>query len=932
MTLTELLGMMRVYSGPNGNNDYICACPVCDKGSSSHHLKVADGYKNIVFRCAKAHGEGIDSKEHTAEICRELGIKMVELVHDDRRGDDAPKRGRPPRKLEKPPVYKPTEPQMPSVLETTYVYRDVHGNQRFCVERLRKADGDKDIRQYYIDDSGKRVNSGLKTRYGDTIYMLPELLTAIRKGSTVFIVEGEKDVDNLWKMGYPATCNVGGTVLGWKDEYSHWFEGADVIILADNDPEFDDKGKKHYKGEIHAKKVADSVRKVARRVQLCDELQKYCETLPSKGDISDLIAIEGADARNIINRIVRETPEYDPDALRWWEDPRDRVAELFRAVKPYDVVNGQIVKITDKGISPLSDFVAVIRSVVTKDDGIERKSEFEIDGWDVNGHPLDTIRINANDYESMGWATNKWNVSANICPGSLVRQNLSYAISKVGAMTAKRWIEYTHTGWRKVRGKWCYLYHGGAIGADDVSVSLEGNLKSYTFHNSSTGYDDITTIEGIACTLGILDVIPHKISIPLLSTIFLAPLREFLEQAGIKPRYALWLLGGTQTKKTTCSTLALAHFGGDFNNGNIPANFRDTANTITKKAFILKDMPIIVDDFHPQSSMQERRKMTDTAQALARAFGDGASRGRLSADLKLRENYPPRGVAIMSGEDLPDVGESGLARYYIVNFKWSDIDLYDEKKRRALTDLQLSARHGYMQKSMIGYIKWIAGQTESLPEMLEGVYMDNREKAMQLMTGQFARAPETIAMMMTAYGMMLKFMRDEGFLTDADVEKMTEEAWAAVVNNARKQSRELHEDRPSAMFVTAIQSLLLTEQATVRPIAGGGSTENPNSMVGYFDDKYYYFLPDPVFKQVHDLYSREGMEFPLTKKMLWKQLKEDKIIAASDNGVSTKTKRVQERTVRTLCIAKATIDRDGIAQTEMQFDEVPENEVTKGMV
>lgn len=931
MTLQEFLDLNRVHKGPDGGGNYECACPVCDRGKNTYHLQVSDGNKGIVLRCAHRLIGGKMEKGHAEDICRELGITIRDLFHADNRGDAAPKRGR-PRISTPAPVYEPKEPEPAKRLETTYVYRDARGDERFRVERYRYDNGDKTFRQYYVDESGKRQNRVTDDRYGDIIYRLPELLEAIRNGKTVFIVEGEKDADNLASIGYAATCNPCGTGRGWKDNYSHWLSGADVVVLADNDPRTDGEGKLHLKGQRHAKRVADSVRKFAKSLKLCDTLQEYCDDLPSKGDISDLIAIEGRDARNVINRIIRETEAYDPTVLRWWESARDKIAELFHEIVPYDVAEGKIVKVTDKGVSPLSNFVAYPAAIVTKDDGVTIKNEFEVIGWDIHGAKLPTVRVSAREFDSMNWVREYWDLRANIYPGNMIRQNLSFVMSEVGAKICKRWTEYTHTGWTQIGGKWCYLYHGGAIGAEGVTVNLEDKLKMYTFSNASAVYEDLTTFEGIPATLGIMDVIPQRISIPLLSTIFLAPLRTFLERAGIKPRYALWLLGGTQTKKTTCSTLALAHFGSDFDSGAIPASFRDTANSILKKAFILKDMPILVDDFHPQSSVQERRKMTDTAQALSRAFGDGASRGRMGSDLSLRESMPPRGVAIMSGEDLPDVGESGLARYYIVQFKKSDIDLYDPQKRRALTDLQLRAREGYLQKSMIGYITWLAGQADSLPATLEGEYMNNREKAMQVMTGQYARAPETIAMMMTAYEMMLRYMRDEGFLADADVEKMTDEAWDAIVNNARRQSLELKEDRPSAMFASAIQSLIMTGQATVMPIGGGAPDEKKAlTMVGWADTDYYYFLPDMVYKQVHDLYQREGMEFPLTKKMLWKQLKEDKVIAASDTGVSTKTKRIGDRTVRTLCIPKAKIDRDGIVQTEMKFEEIPENEVTKGM-
>ena len=74
---------------------------------------------------------------------------------------------------------------------------------------------------------------------------------------------------------------------------------------------------------------------------------------------------------------------------------------------------------------------------------------------------------------------------------------------------------------------------------------------------------------------------------------------------------------------------------------------------------------------------------------------------------------PPRGVAIISGEDTPGVGESGMARFYITSVRKDDIPVND-----SLTAMQELARQGYLQKSMRGYIKWLLKQVDELPEML----------------------------------------------------------------------------------------------------------------------------------------------------------------------------------------------------------------------
>ncbi len=62
-------------------------------------------------------------------------------------------------------------------------------------------------------------------------YRLPELVEA----EVVFIVEGEKDADNLVNIGFTATCSPMGAG-NWRPEFSGYFNvGQSVVILPDND-------------------------------------------------------------------------------------------------------------------------------------------------------------------------------------------------------------------------------------------------------------------------------------------------------------------------------------------------------------------------------------------------------------------------------------------------------------------------------------------------------------------------------------------------------------------------------------------------------------------------------------------------------------------------------------------------------------------------
>jgi len=65
-------------------------------------------------------------------------------------------------------------------------------------------------------------------------YRLPKVIAAVAAEDTIYIPEGEKDVAALERAGATATCNPGGAGK-WRDEYSTFLAGANVVIIADRD-------------------------------------------------------------------------------------------------------------------------------------------------------------------------------------------------------------------------------------------------------------------------------------------------------------------------------------------------------------------------------------------------------------------------------------------------------------------------------------------------------------------------------------------------------------------------------------------------------------------------------------------------------------------------------------------------------------------------
>jgi hypothetical protein len=190
--------------------------------------------------------------------------------------------------------------------ETVYDYHDIDGKLSYQVVRFpANADGTKNMKQRRPDGKGDWIWNlkGVKP----LLYRLPETWQAVNKGETVFIPEGEKDCNNLTRLGLAATTNSGGAGK-WQDGLSDHLTGAVVVILPDNDEP----------GRKHADKVARSLQGKAKSIKVVD-----LPGLPEKGDVSDWLAAGGT--KEELLRMVAEAPEWGPEMQ---EQPK----ELFRPI------------------------------------------------------------------------------------------------------------------------------------------------------------------------------------------------------------------------------------------------------------------------------------------------------------------------------------------------------------------------------------------------------------------------------------------------------------------------------------------------------------------------------------------------------------------------------------------------------------------------
>jgi 5S rRNA maturation endonuclease (ribonuclease M5) len=198
--------------------------------------------------------------EH-AKICDSLGITVADLYPD--------------------PKKRMGEAQK---VEEIYPYEDERGDVLYEVVRYHG----KQFRQRRPDPTAPEGYLWNTRGVRRVLYRLPQVQAAIAKGETIYVVEGEKDVQAVKQVGGTATCNPGGAGR-WRPEYAEMLRDATVTVVADRDEP----------GRKHARKVVQSLTGVASSVRLVE---------PAAGkDTRDHV-----EAGNSLDQLREVEPTRDP--------------------------------------------------------------------------------------------------------------------------------------------------------------------------------------------------------------------------------------------------------------------------------------------------------------------------------------------------------------------------------------------------------------------------------------------------------------------------------------------------------------------------------------------------------------------------------------------------------------------------------------------
>jgi hypothetical protein len=675
------------------------------------------------------------------------------------------------------------------------------------------------------------------------LYGLPIAPAAARR---VVIVEGELDLHALRAAG------VAEAVVSVPDGAGSKLSNAllaplsaipDIVIAADADAA----------GDKLAQRLADALGpsrcRRARFMGAGDVFKDANDALRAGWRLPHFDAAFAAAER-------MSAPPEKPKVLREPTPPPD--------AGPYRRLDGRLCRLRldregNEVAQALSNFDAEVLEEVAYDDGADTSRVFHVRGKLSDGRELPVARVPAAEFPGMGWVTGSWGVRAVVSAGQGARDHLRAAIQTLSNASSR--TVFKHTGWREHAGAWAYLFHGGAVGANDVAVELEPPLDRVALPAEAADLE-----ESVSWSLRLLDCGPDTVMTTLLGAVYEAPLSFVMS-----PDFAVWLVGPSGSLKSELAALAQRHFG-RFDRKTLPATWTSTENSLEARLFALKDVLAVVDDYAPLTDARAQTDLERRAQRVLRGVGNRAGRGRLRADLTAHPDRPPRGLVLCTGEDLPP-GPSIQARLVVVPVDRDRLNL------PAVTALQTNAHR--LPHAMRGYIEWLRPQ---LADLMESLPIERERVRGELhRIGSHLRQAEALAHLYVGFDLFLTFAESVGALDAATASNLRGRGLDALRALGEGQGRQLGELDPAERFLTVLGTLLVQRRVTLVPKDRDADPADAE-FIGWRDEHFAYLLPAAVRRRIASFLRESGEHWPHTPTALNQALARRGVLALAPDG------------------------------------------------
>lgn len=800
-----------------------------------------------------------------------------------------------------------------------FAFRDVNGVLLAEYARLKPTCPRLDKEG---DRKGRLIKYESPMGMPNRVYIpLGALAAVAAPAAELFLTEGEKKSLKATHEGFPTIGLVG--VWGWQEKRPRNFDG-------------------HPTGERRLIPDLAAISWAGRRVVIVfdsDAVRKP-DVLAAETALADLLVAHGADVRVIrlpepsqsdgtlqkcglddyliansaesLQVLINGTPSHvrtPPNAVG--PPPGRRLVEGNHLTDSgYAVLGGNTYHCTlttDDGDNlkiqrrmKLANFSARIIGETIVDDGAEPARHLQIEIQQPKRAVVSAM-VPIERWVGLDWIVETFGPRHIIQPGNGKRDHLRCAIQELSGDELVTRTIYTHTGWRKIEGRWNYLHAGGglvpsvpSVPVSGIDVRLAGAMERYRFPPAPTGE---ALISAVRSSLGILNgLAPDPVAFSLLAITYRAGLDS--------PDFSGWLAGPTGAQKSELAALGQQHFGAEMVRIKLPGNWSSTDNALEGMAFSVKDALFVIDDFAPPTSRGDSDRQQRAAERLIRGQGNHSGRQRMRQDSTLRPAKPPRGLILATGEDVPR-GHSIAARLWIIEVKKGDVN------KARLTECQRDAANGQYAAAMAGFLSWLASQYDDILLRLG----EERAECRDRLVGRYphVRMPDTIANLLLGLRYFLRFAEYVGAISSLEHQQLWQRGMDALHAVAGRQGEHQRAVDPVSRFPELLASVIASGRGHIAgadgdepglppgptawgwegrefrsgPEAVGINYVGRGKKIGWVKGEELYLEPDSTYAAICELTREQGGTYPVAQQTLCNRLREAGHVLRYESGRNT---------------------------------------------
>lgn len=687
--------------------------------------------------------------------------------------------------------------------DSSYFYRDEKGKPLY-IKIKYKDDTGKDYRVYALFEQDDMLKVDYKGEYFKNtpkyIYNYPGVKNAIETGKNVYLVEGEKDADNLIAKGFVATTTKVGTKIDYA-RFKEQLKGAKIVFIGDTGEagdEYRDLCWDEFKDNASSYKIV---------------------TLPGLKDLGDNKDVtDWLEAGHTKEELVGAIKKAKPLDLKEFGKYKYNGLYTYYIKKAKKEDEEDEVKVVYDG---LLEIASSNTDIDTKEETLTLKSR-------MYGREAE-ININKGLLSKSTFAE-----TINNRKGFIIEPK------KAGVVQDYLWTHYKYLmkynelvekmttnkiGWIKYDSRSTFVYPKFDLSLDGVvyhnkdnriedRFSIKGNVEDYFKNVLSPLLGTDIGVIGIAATIGSL----------------------LLEKLNVHESFILDIYGKNGRGKTILLFALASIFG---NPRDYSQEWNSTKTAIISNASDLNNFPLMLDD---TKKCANKEMIAEIVYSLS----GGKDKARANQDGSSREQKTFKNLTISTGEtSLLNYleGESSGAGAYgrVISIDTDEYEIFNSKEEADKMANECKKNYG-----VFGYefCKWLyelfndADKAESVIEKYNNYRDENYEKVSHHTS---IRKANHIALLQVAYDLL------DDFLTSKNINLFVRPyVFSDLLETSEKLSKE--QDVYLNAYEDVIEQCYMLQDRI--HIASRDGSFPPPRVVGWLKDNIFYILDKELVKDI----------------------------------------------------------------------------------